>query len=279
MRNINKVVLITGASGGIGEAAATAFGKAGAKVAIAARRKERLEKIAGKIPGCLVIPVDISDELQARAMIDKTIEHFGRIDVLINNAARIIVCRSDELRSEDLISAFKTNLIGPVEATNHAVRYMKQHGGGHIINVGSPGFMIGIPLYGPYVCSKAAMSAWTRTLQAEWADSNINISEYFPGYIKTDSKPVSMYKGVDQDIIIDPDQSWLNKLFTKPKKPEDVARHLVKIVHKPMTIKYSGRSVRLGSFISLFSSFRIAIAKGMARNIRKRLGLSVFSET
>ncbi len=275
---MDKVILITGASSGIGKAAAIAFGNAGAKVAIAARRKEKLENIASGLDGCLVIQVDISDEKQAIDMIDRTVEHYGRIDVLINNAAAIIVSRTDEVSSEDMLRAFRTNLLGPMAATNQAVKYMLRQGGGQIINIGSPGFMIGVPLYAPYVCSKAAVTAWTRTIQAEWAGSGIEVSEYFPGYIKTDSKPNSAYKDVEQDLITDPDQSWLNKVFTKPKRPEDVARHLVKLVHKPRPLTHSGFGVKLGSFIALFPSFRLSIAATMGKNARKKLGLSVFSE-
>ena len=87
----SAVVLITGASSGIGRTAALAFDRAGARVAIAARRRERLEEIAALMKNALVLPVDISDDKAAVAMVDRTVEAFGRIDVLINNAAAIIV--------------------------------------------------------------------------------------------------------------------------------------------------------------------------------------------
>jgi NAD(P)-dependent dehydrogenase (short-subunit alcohol dehydrogenase family) len=278
MKIKGKVVLITGASSGIGKAAALAFHKAGAKVAIAARRMDKLEEVSRKMREVLVLKTDISDEKQARLMVDKTVQYFGKIDILINNAAAIIVSRSDRVKSEDLIRAFKTNLVGPVTATNQAVKYMKDKGFGHIINIGSPGFMIGIPFYAPYVCSKASLSAWTRTIQAEWAGSGIMVSEYFPGYIKTESLPESRLGTVDQDLIMDTKQNLLSRLFIKPKTAEDVSAQLVKLAQEPKIIVCSDPFVRLGSFLSNFPFIRLSIARGMARNARVKLGISIFGE-
>ena len=270
MRNeiIGKVVLITGASSGIGAATVLAFDKAGAWVVMAARRREKLEQLAITMHDPLILQVDISIEAEARRMVRETISHFGRIDVLINDAALIIVTPAENVSSEDLISAFYTNLLGPVAATQEAVIQMKKQGGGQIINVGSPGFMMGIPFYSPYVCSKAAFCAWTRTIQAEWAGSEIIVSEYFPGYILTDSKPESRIGEVEQNLLMSPNQNWLSRKFIKPKTPEDVAVQLIGLVRKPKPLVYSSGSVRLGAFISNFSRFRLSLATQMARTAR-----------
>ncbi|NQV01482.1 MAG: SDR family NAD(P)-dependent oxidoreductase [Bacteroidia bacterium] len=116
---IGKVVLITGASCGIGAAASLAFNKAGALVAMAARRQERLEILASGMDHPLILQIDVSDEAQARQMVRDTTNHFGRIDVLVNNAASMIVTPAESVTSEDLLSAFHTNLLGPVAATVH----------------------------------------------------------------------------------------------------------------------------------------------------------------
>lgn len=276
MKIEGAVILITGASSGIGRIAALAFDRAGAKVAMAARRRENLKENAARMKNALVIPADLSDEKQAIAMVEKTVKHFGKIDVLINNAAAIIVSRASEVKSDDMIRSFKTNVIGPMAATNRAVGYMRKQGYGHIINVGSPGFMLGIPLYMPYVCSKAAMSGWTRTIQAEWAGTEINVSEYFPGYIKTDSPAESGFGPVAQDTIIDPDQNFITKFFTRPKTPEDVARQLIGLIEKPKLLVYSSGLTSFGSWIANMPKRRLAIASGIARAARKRLGLRTF---
>jgi len=266
-----RIVLITGASSGIGAASAVAFSKAGAKVVLAARRIEKLRQLSHGLHDPLLLQVDLSNEEEARKMVQDTINLAGRIDVLINNAASMIVSPAETVSSADLYSAFKTNLIGPVVATQEAIHHMKRQGGGVIINVGSPGFMMGIPFYSPYVCSKAAFCAWTRTIQAEWATSKINVCEYFPGYILTDSKPESRMGEVDQDLLMSPDQSWITRKFTKPRTPENVADQLVKLVIHPKPLTYSSASVRLGTFISNFSDFRLSLATDMARIAREKL--------
>ena len=272
MTLINKVVLISGASGGIGAATAQAFAKAGSRVAITSRRKEKMEAFSSAFPSMLVITADISDRSQAAGIVDRTLEHFGRIDILINNAASIIVTPSASVDPDDLESAFRTNLTGPIIATLRAAEIMKKQGGGHIINVGSPGFMMGIPFYAPYVCSKAAFSAWTRTIQAEWKDSEIRVSEYFPGYIKTDSKPLSRIGDIDQDFLMNPDQHFLARYFSRPKSPEHVARQLVRLAASQKNIAFSGLGVRFGTLIANFSSFRLSIASKMSKTARKKLG-------
>jgi len=274
----NKVILLTGASSGIGAATALALDAAGVKVAIAARRKEKLDALAMRMHNPLVIAVDLCNAASATEMVRKVVDHFGRIDVLINNATSIIVARSDAVQPADLVSAFTTNLIAPVAATQEAIRFMRRQGGGHVINIGSPGFMMGIPFYAPYVCSKAAFSAWTRTIQAEWAGTEILVSEYFPGYIRTDSTPDSRLGIIDQDFLMAERQNFLARLFTKPKFPEDVAAQLVKLILGPKTLVYSGISVKIGAFISNIPGFRLNIARQLAENARKKKGLTVFTE-
>jgi len=266
----NKVILITGATGGIGKAAARAFDKEGCHVVIASRRKEILNTLASEIKSVLVLPVDLTEETQTIEMIDKTINYFGQLDILINNAASIIVVPSEQVDSDDLLKAFKTNLCGAVAATQRAIHHMKNNGGLHIINVGSPGFMMGIPFYLPYVCSKAAFSTWTRTIQAEWENTDIRVSEYFPGYIMTNSRPESRIGEVDQDFLMNKKQNFISRHFTKPQTPEEVAKQLVKLALKPRPLMCSSFSVRLGTFISNFPAFRLSIASQMAKTARSK---------
>jgi NAD(P)-dependent dehydrogenase (short-subunit alcohol dehydrogenase family) len=266
-----KVVLITGASSGIGAATAEAFASAGAKVALAARRKDRLVAIASRLNEALVLETDLGDPEQAVRMVDQTVKHFGRIDILINNAATIIVAPAETVSTQDLEKAFRTNLLSPVAATQAALRFMEQQGRGHIINIGSPGFMMGIPFYSPYVCSKAAFSAWTRTIQAEWSGKGIMISEYFPGYIRTNSRPESRIGDVDQDFLMSKKQNFMTRKFAQPKTADHVARQLIRLAIRPRTIAYSGFGVYAGTFISNIASFRLSIARQMAETAAMKL--------
>jgi NAD(P)-dependent dehydrogenase (short-subunit alcohol dehydrogenase family) len=267
----DKVVLVTGASGGIGEAVALAFGREGAKMVLVSRRKEKLEAVASRLQDAWVIEADLDDPLAAVRMIDETVERYGRLDILINNAACIIVAPSEEVQPEDLLKAFRTNLIAPVVAAQCALKYFRKQGNGHIINIGSPGFMMGIPFYSPYVSSKAALSAWTRTIQAEWAGTGIHISEYFPGYIKTDSRPESRIGEVDQDFLISEKQNFFTRIFVKPKMAESVAKDLIKLALKPRLLMHSGAGVKIGTFISNLPSFRLSIARQMAETARRKM--------
>jgi 2-dehydro-3-deoxy-D-gluconate 5-dehydrogenase len=276
----DKVVLITGATIGIGRAIAMALGEAGASVAIASRNEEKLKGVAAKIKSCLVIPTDISDEKQASLMVDKTVGRFGRIDVLINNAAMVVMTRSDSLDPDLLVKAFKTNLVGPVVATNRAVEYMRKQGAGagHIINIGSPGFMIGLPFLAPYASTKAAMCGWTRSIQSEWEGTGIFVTEYFPGYIKTESLAVSDFGKMGQDVFDDPDQSWVMKILARPKSPDVVAKHIVKCIAKPKRIVYSGFMVGLGVWLSQIPGFRLTIGRKMTNTFCKRMDITRFKD-
>jgi len=266
-----KVVLITGASGGIGKATAHAFYNVGCLIAVSGRSTEKLEALSKTMPGSFSITTDLLEVDNAVKMIDKVVEHFGCIDILINNAASIIVSMAESVSAEDLTQAFIVNMASPAAATQQARHYMEKTGGGHIINIGSPGFMMGIPFYAPYVCSKAAFSALTRTIQAEWAGSSIKVIEYFPGYIKTDSHPESRIGPIEQDFLMDSKPGFLVRMFASPKTPEHVARQLVKLAKHPKTLMYSDISVRIGAFISNFTGFRLSLAKNMADNARKKL--------
>jgi NAD(P)-dependent dehydrogenase (short-subunit alcohol dehydrogenase family) len=271
LRLKDKVVLVTGASGGIGEAIALAFGHEGAKVVLVSRRKEMLDAVALQLENAWVIVADLNDPSAASRMIDETVVKFGRLDILINDAACIIVVPSEDVQPEDLLKAYRTNLVAPIVAAQCALKYFRKQGTGHIINIGSPGFMMGIPFYSPYVCSKAALSAWTRTIQAEWAGTGINISEYFPGYIKTDSRPESRIGEVEQDFLMSEKQNFLTRIFAKPKSAENVAKDIIKMALKPKLLMHSGIGVKIGSFISNLPSFRLSIAREMAETARRKL--------
>ncbi len=271
MKLERKVVLITGASTGIGREAAIEFNRAGAHVAIAARRKELLDDLATSLKDPLVLKTDLADEKQARVMVDKTVKHFGRIDILINNAATSIVESSDRIRREDLLRAFTVNLLGPVSASQQAYVYMKKQGGGHIINVGTPGFMIGVPFYTPYACSKGAFSAWTRTIQGEWAEAGIIVSEYFPGYTETGAVAESAYGPIPMDLVMNKGKGFLAKYFSGARNGNDVAKDLVKLAMRPRPLMFSTFMERLAGFVANIPAIRVPVVKRMAVTARKKM--------
>ena len=273
------VVLVTGASSGIGRATALAFDRAGARVAVAARRRERLEELAASMSEALVVPTDLADEKQAAAMVDTTVSHFGRLDVLVNNAGAGINATSDTLEPEAVRRLVETNWIGPMVATQRAVVQMRLQGAGHVINVGSPAGFIGVPLMAAYCGSKAAMSGWTRTLQAEWAGTDIVVTEYLPGLIATELGEASAQaSGLElpaSDTFQDAEQSFVTRLFA-PLDPARVADQIVGCVRRPRAVLYSTVGTRVLCWFMQFPRLRIGLAAGMGRSSRKGFGLPVF---
>jgi NAD(P)-dependent dehydrogenase (short-subunit alcohol dehydrogenase family) len=254
-----------------------AFDRAGARVAVSARRAERLEKLVERMADASAVPTDLADPAAAAAMVDTTVHHFGQIDVLINNAATITMAPGDRMRTDDVRRSLETNFIGPMVATNNAVRHMRRRGGGHIINVGSPAATLGFPFLGPYTASKAALSGWTRSLQAEWEGTGIVVSEYFPGNVATGMQAESEFGPIGGDIFEDPDQHPLMRALARPQGPEKIAADLVDLVRHPRPVMYASARVRLGFWLASVSPMRRAIGTRMATAVRRRLGLSVFS--
>ena len=277
------VVLVTGASSGIGRATALALGRAGARVAMAARRRERLEENAAQMQGALVLPTDLADEEQAKRMVDRTIEHFGCLDVLINNAGVSVLTRADALQPEAVRQMLAVNFIGPLVATQRAVEHMRRRHRGHIINVGSPAAFLGVPLFASYAASKAALHGWTRSLQAEWAGTEIFVTEYQPGLIATEMHETSVAAsdvGRDIggiDVFEDESQNAILRRLNAALPPEKVAQDLLACIRHPRAVMYSSPSVRLGSVVALVARLRLAITSGMARTFRKRSNLEVFT--
>ncbi len=276
------VVLVTGASSGIGRAAALAFDRAGARVALAARRAALLDEIASRMRDALVLPTDLADVGQAAAMVDETLEHFGRIDVLVNNAGGAVLARSDALRAADLRRVLDANFVGHVVATCRALPHMRRAGRGHVINVTSPGGWMGTPLLASYAASKAAMSAWTRTLQAEWAGSEILVSEYVPGAfatgIGTRAADDSRLPVGHVDVLASPIRHRIARPFSRPRRPDEAAEQLVALVRRPALVRYSSLSIRAVTWLCRFPRLRRALGREMAGALREQLALSVWSD-
>ncbi len=277
MHPYDSVVLITGASRGIGAAAAEAFDRAGSKVALAGPDRDGLERVAAGLTGAFVVPTDLSQVEDCEAMVRRTVEHFGRIDVLVNNAAINSVMSSDRLGARDIHAAMDTNFIGPMAATREAVREMRRQGRGQVINISAAGYLLGMPSMAPYGASKAAFSSWTRAMQAEWAGTEIIVTEFFMGYVQPEASP-----GLDEaDDVAMPAQDlprtpWASFLF-RAQTPGQVAQGIVDCVREPRPTVYSSPSVRLIATLGLFARLRVPVASSLGRTMRARTGAGVFS--
>lgn len=181
-----KVVLVTGASSGIGEALARRLVAAGCEVAAAARRMERLEDLGAA--ACL--RVDLSDPADALRLAEEVLGRFGRVDVLVNNAGVRIDAAAAEARLEDLDESFQVNVLSPMVLSGRLVPGMVDRGEGVVANVLAPQVSPGMRGMGAYAASKAALESFTQTLRQEvGGGAGVAVFGFDPGWVKTDLAP------------------------------------------------------------------------------------------
>ena len=184
----DKVVIITGASMGIGEATARVFAEAGAKLVLAARSADKLEAVAQGLPAqaeTLTVPTDMTDQAQVKALIDKAYERFGRIDILINNAALTPVEPTLAVSAEMWDQVFAVNMRGAFICCREAIPLMRRIQGGSIINIGTTLAYSGAADRLAYSCSKAALLSLTKTLAKECAADQIRVNWITVGWVAT----------------------------------------------------------------------------------------------
>lgn len=206
-----KIALITGGSSGIGEAAAHKIAEAGGIVALVARTKENLDKVADDIRAnggtAHVYPCDLSDVDAIAEMADKVIEDLGGVDILINNAGRSIR-RSLALsydRIHDYQRTIQLNYLGAVQLILKFVPGMRERGFGHILNVSSVGVQTRAPRFGAYIASKAALDSLCDALQAETVSDNVRFTTVHMALVRTPMiSPTKMY---DKFPALTPDQA------------------------------------------------------------------------
>jgi len=187
----NKVVLITGASSGFGEDAAKLFAKEGCKVVLAARRLDRLQALAAEIQSAggeaLAIPVDVSQPAEIEVMVQSTLDLYGRIDILFNNAGYGSVDWFENLSPERHIETLiQVNLTGTILVTRAVIPHMLKQRSGHVINMASVAGLIAAPLITTYAASKYGVRAFTDALRREVRPFGIRVSGIYPGPATTE---------------------------------------------------------------------------------------------
>jgi len=183
----DSVVIITGASAGLGEATARLFASEGARVALAARSADTLTRLAAALPGSLAVPTDMCDEAAIARMVARVHAHYGRIDLLINNAGQ---ASSDPVEHVDVAryrALMDVNLYGPLLAMQAVIPLMRAQGGGLIFNISTAltKLPMHLPGLGAYVSTKYALNALTLTARTELAADNIRIGVIYPGLMTT----------------------------------------------------------------------------------------------
>ncbi len=185
----DQVVIITGASSGIGEALACHLAREGAFLALAARSAERLETVAAECrrlgAKAVSVPMDVSDEGQCKALVASALTTYGRIDALVNNAGFAVGARFANLPSLALfVEVLNTNFLGSVYCTYYALPHLTQ-ARGRIVAVSSVAAKVPFPYYSSYIASKYAMAGFFDAIRMELEDSGVSVTTIYPDFVTT----------------------------------------------------------------------------------------------
>jgi short-subunit dehydrogenase len=222
----NKVVVITGASSGIGKALAKECAAKGAKLSLAARRTELLEALKAELPGTeiLVTTTDVSNENDCRNLIEKTIEHYGQIDVLINNAGISMRALFEEVDLKVIRQLMDVNFYGTVYCTKYALPYLLQTKGSLVGVISIAGY-VGLPGRTGYAASKFAIRGFLDTVRIENLKKGLHVLVAAPGFTASEVRQSALTTDGSQQGETPRDES-------KMMSSEECARHIVRAILK-----------------------------------------------
>jgi clavulanate-9-aldehyde reducatase len=185
-----QVVAVTGASSGIGEATALACAKAGAAVALAARRGDRIEALAQRITAeggrAIAVPTDVGEEGQAQAFVERAHTEFGRLDVLVNNAGVMLLGPIENAPTEEWRRMIDANVFGVLYCSHAALPLMRAQGSGHIVNVSSVAGRVARLGSAVYNLTKFGVGAFSESLRQEGVPIGVRVSVIEPGAVATE---------------------------------------------------------------------------------------------
>lgn len=192
------VVVITGASAGIGLEAARLFAREGACVVAAARRMDRLQSLVAEIEAgggtAMAVRTDVSIPEEVERLAASAVERFGHVDVWVNNAGYGLIGSVEQTTVEEMQRLMDTNFMGMFHGCKAAIAQMRKQGRGHIINVSSLAARFPMPLHAGYTATKCAMDGFTEALAIEMSGTGIEVSVILPGVTETDFSTAAVNK-------------------------------------------------------------------------------------
>jgi NADP-dependent 3-hydroxy acid dehydrogenase YdfG len=235
-----QVVAVTGASSGIGEATALACARAGAAVALAARRLERIEALAQRIVAdggrAIAVQTDVGEESQARAFVQRAHSELGRLDVLVNNAGVMLLGPIENAPTEEWRQMIHANVYGVLYCTHAALGLMREQGSGHIVNVSSVAGRFARAGSGVYNLTKFGVGAFSESLRQEIAPAGLRVTLVEPGAVATElaghNRPEirQVIAGIFADV--------------EPLRSEDIANAILYAISQPPNVAVNEVLVR-----------------------------------
>lgn len=204
---MERVVVITGASGGIGAALAELLGSRGAAVGLVARRQDALQSIAARSgPRAKTFPADVTDRMQVRRVVQEAVAHFGHIDVWVNNAGQGITREPSQLTDRDVEVMMRSNVLSALYGMQEVLPHFRERGAGHLINISSSLGRIPLKTFrSAYNGAKHFLNALTANFRDELArsDPGIHVSLISPSVVYTDFGRNALYGGPDSRALPD----------------------------------------------------------------------------
>lgn len=182
----DQVIIVTGASSGIGEATARLLHNSGARPVLAARRADRLDVLSDELAGALAVPTDVTDPSQLRALVDAALARHGRVDGLVNNAGASFHGHLEEIDLASYLELLQLNVVSVVAAIQAVLPEMRRRHAGRIVNISSGTTMIALPGVGAYAASKSAVNMLSTVARKELADDGIAVSLVLPSITATE---------------------------------------------------------------------------------------------